>query len=104
MSRKRRPGEIVCRCAVYTFPHRMMGGRCNGGAYVDSTWEEKQYTDCRDCIHYEVDEVEGLRCKVLHGGEAIMECPALVEHVRYEGIKLYGVNAPPQKGPLRFRR
>ena len=102
--RKHRVGEVVCRCRAYEFPHRMMGGRCGGGAWVDQTWEMGQYTDCRDCIHYEVSEEEGLRCKVLHGGEAVTECPALQEYIRYEEIKLYGVNAPPIKGPLRFRR
>jgi hypothetical protein len=104
MARKRRPGEVVCRCHAYRFPHREMGGRCNGGAYVDTWWETEQYGKCRDCIHYEVSEEEGLRCKVLHGGESIMECEALQEHIAFEGIKLYGVNAPPMKGPLRFRR
>ena len=104
MKRKHRHGEIVCRCGAYHFPHRQMGGDCNGGAVVEAAWTEKQYTDCRDCPHYEVDDEEGLRCKVLHGGEALMQCPALQEHIAYEGIKLYGVNAPPKKGPLRFRR
>ena len=47
---------------------------------------------------------EGFRCKVIHGGESLHECTALQERIRFESIKLYGVNAPPQKGPLRFRR
>lgn len=104
MKRKRRQGEVVCRCAAYSFPHRRMGGDCDGGIVVGETWETQQYGDCRECVHFEVSQDEGLRCKVLHGGESVRECPALQEHVRFEGIKLYGVNAPPKKGPLCFRR
>jgi hypothetical protein len=43
-------------------------------------------------------------CTVLDGREALRECPELQARIDHHGIKLYGVNAPPIKGPLRFRR
>lgn len=83
--RKRRPGEEVCRCGAYRFPHRMMGGKCDGGAFIEAVFELRR--DCRDC-HF----LDGHECEVLQGRETNMRCPALEEHVRYHGIKLYGVN------------
>jgi hypothetical protein len=82
----------------------MMGGRCDGSWFVDQVFADQQYQDCRGCMHHELDPEEGFRCKVLHGGEALMECPELQGYVASQEIKLYGVNAPPKKGPLRFRR
>ena len=87
MKRKRRPGEVVCRCGAYTFPHRMMGGACEG----------KKWASCRDCMLRETSEEEGHRCQVLDGREPPMECPDLQEVVQYERIRLYGVNKPPEK-------
>lgn len=105
MSRKRRVGEYVCRCGAYRFPHRMMGGRCDGGAFVADTFENQKWGACRDCTMCEFVPEEGEnRCQVLDGRDTTMQCPELAEHVRYEGIKLYGINRPPEKGPLRFRR
>ncbi len=91
--RKRRPGEVVCLCGAYRFPHRELGGACNGGAYVEAYFEDHMHSDCRDCPHYERDDEGQLRCQVLEGRDRIINCPALDEHIRFEGIKLYGVNA-----------
>lgn len=33
--RKRRKGELTCSCPAYAFPHRMMGGKCSGIAFVE---------------------------------------------------------------------
>lgn len=105
MKRKRRPGEVVCRCGAYRFPHRMMGGACDGGALVERTFEAQVWGDCRDCVHVEIDEeTTERRCQVLEGREALLNCPALADTIRYEGVKLYGVNRPPERaGALRRR-
>lgn len=89
-------GEVVCRCAGYPFPHRMMGGRCNGGAFVYDLFERQSWGSCRDCV-FRVVDAEGLKCQVLEGLDAIIECPDLAEYIRFEGIQLYGVNRAPEK-------
>ena len=63
----------------------MMGGACGGGAFVERTFEARR--ECRDC-HF-IDEGE---CQVVQGRDVAMECPALQEFIRYEGIKIYGAN------------
>lgn len=46
---------------------------------------------------YEVND-DGLpECAVENGRETWHEAPCVADHVRYEGIKLYGVNRPPEK-------
>jgi hypothetical protein len=82
----------------------MLGGACNGGAFVDAYFETNIYGDCRDCPLIETDDEGVVRCQVLNGQEPALQCPALIEYVRFEGIKLYGENKPPERGPLRFRR
>jgi hypothetical protein len=82
----------------------MLGGACKGGAFVEATFEREMYGACRDCPLIDTDEEGVIRCQVLDGAEPTMQCPALIEHVRFEGIKLYGENKPPERGPLRFRR
>lgn len=93
MKRKVRVGERVCRCGAYKFPHREMGGNCDGGAFVYRHFEQQIWGDCRDCHfreHREEDCV--IECQVLEGRDEVIECPALQEHIRYHEIKLYGVN------------
>lgn len=84
----------------------MLGGRCDGGAFVDKLFNDQMWGSCRDCMLRVYDEERGvIECQALEGTEEIRECPALVEFIRYEGIKLYGVNKPPEKrSSLRFRR
>lgn len=95
--RKRRIGEYVCRCGAYKFPHRMMGGRCNGGALVSDTFDNQMWGTCRDCMLREtIEEYDGpaIKCQVVEGREELIECPALQEFIQYHEIKLYGVNKP----------
>jgi hypothetical protein len=96
MKRKRRVGEVVCNCRAYPFPHRMMGGNCNGGAFVGAHFEANVWSGCRDCILREVREEMDCEyvCQVAEGREATLNCPALDEHIRYNEIRLYGVNKP----------
>jgi hypothetical protein len=84
----------------------MMGGRCDGGGFVYRLFEDQVWGTCRDCIMREYSEEDGgIRCQVLEGREELMGCPELAEYVRYEEIKLYGANKPPErKTSLRFQR
>lgn len=82
----------------------MLGGACKGGAFVEETFEREMYGECRHCPLRDQDDYDVLQCQVLQGAEPALQCPALIEHVRFEGIKLYGENKPPERGPLRFRR
>lgn len=63
----------------------MMGGGCAGGAFVEQYFYG---SECKDCP---LSEGYG-ECQVLTGQEPAAQCPALQEFIRYEGIKLYGVN------------
>ena len=81
-----------------------MGGQCDGGAYVSEVWENGQWGACRSCILYEQREAGecgldygGHVCQALDGREALHECPELADRIRFEGVKLYGVNKPPPK-------
>jgi hypothetical protein len=92
--RKRREGEVVCWCGSYNFPHRLMGGSCNGACFVRDYFEQQLQDGCRDCALREettYDEYK-IECQALEGLEPALQCPALQEHIRYHGVKLYGVN------------
>ena len=91
--RKRRPGEVNCECGAYRFVHRQMGGLCNGATFVVDFFEREIFGECRDC-HLRVEEDFVIECQALQGLEPPMQCPALQEHIRYHGIKLYGENKP----------
>lgn len=105
--RKRRAGETVCKCGVYGFPHRFMGGVCDGQAFVATIFERTHGGGpCKDCYLCETEETaygQERLCAVVQGREPAMQCPELVEHIAFEGTKLYGVNKPiPKK--LGWRR
>lgn len=68
-----------------------MGGRCDGGLFVEQFFEREIYGECRDC-HLRVEVEYGVECQALQGLEPSLQCPALQEHIRYHGIKLYGRN------------
>lgn len=106
MKRKRRKGEVTCRCGAYKFPHRMMGGQCEGGAFVAKLFADQVWGSCRDCIlRVEPEDGGEIHCQVLSGQEPSVRCPELIDFIRYESIKLYGINKPPEKKvSLRFRR
>jgi len=76
---------VVCGCGAYRFPHRMMGGRCSGGAFVDEVFETRR--DCRNC-HF----LDTHSCEVVDGREATHRCPSLEEFIRFNNVKLYGAN------------
>ena len=91
VKRKKRDGEVVCTCAAYDHPHRMMGGYCDGGGWVYTFFEEQMYGECRDCPHLVEDEMPR-QCQVVEGLEPAKQCPELRAYIRYEGIKCYGKN------------
>jgi hypothetical protein len=75
----------------------MLGGYCAGIAFVALFFEAQQYGECRRCpLRDESDD--GFTCAVLEQREPPRECEALEDKIQYEGIKLYGVNRPPDKG------
>ncbi len=80
-------------CGAYRFPHRQLGGACDGGAYVESYFDDHMHSDCRDCPHHHRDDEGQLHCQVLEGQDRLANCPALEDYIRFEGIKRYGVNA-----------
>jgi|GEM_PF-3083040 len=94
--RKRRPGEVVCDCGAYPFPHRQFGGICTS-TVLDDTWRDHQFDTCRSCPLFEEDEHGMGVCPVIEGRESWHEAPCVMEHVQFEGIKLYGINKPPEK-------
>ena len=83
----------------------MMGGRCDGGALVSDTFENHMHDKCRDCMSRVYVEEEGLiRCQVLDGTEKTVLCPELHQFIRYNEIRLYGVNQDPEiENPKRRR-
>lgn len=91
--RKKREGEVVCRCGAYRFPHRQFGGACASDV-ATKTWAEHQADTCRDCRLFDRERFE---CQYLEGLESMHEAECITEHVRYHAIKLYGVNKPPEK-------
>lgn len=93
----------MCRCLSYPFPHRQMGGDCNGAAFVGRYFDAQIYGACRQCNMREETDGE-ITCQALEGREELMRCDGLNEHVRFEGIKLYGVNRPATSAACRRRR
>ena len=87
--RKKREGEVNCTCTAYPHVHRMMGGQCGGGGFVERFFEEQLGGECRNC-NFKDDN--GYECQVVQGLEPAVKCPGLEEFIRYNGIKLYGVN------------
>lgn len=88
MSRKTRPGEVVCRCAAYRFPHRFSGGACTGRYLVENHWEESFGGGiCREC--HSLDEEYGMaQCQVVAGAEKTEACLVWQEFVRLHEIRL----------------
>lgn len=68
----------------------MMGGRCDGGAVVHATFERG--VECKDC-HFRAWQDGVLICEVLEGQDKVIHCPEVQETIRYNSIRLYGVNA-----------
>ena len=82
MKRKRRPGEVICTCPAYKFPHRLMGGRCKGEAQVQALWDQNYGSGpCRQCNYLQCGS-----CQVLEGREAPHRCPEIAEELHREGV------------------
>jgi len=79
-----RSHDAVCDCDAYPFPHRQFGGKCDAREWVAELYFSGD-KECVECIN-NVDH----ECQVSTGTEETFHCPALREHLRYEGIKLYG--------------
>lgn len=94
--RKRRDGEVVCRCGAYRFPHRQFGGRCVSPVLHD-TWRDHMYSKCRDCILFDRNDEGIASCQAIEGLEEWHEAPCVQEHIQQHEIRLYGVNRPPPK-------
>jgi len=83
--RRLRPADRVCTtCGAYHFPHRQFGGRCSAQAWVAAFFRVGR-RECSTCVNYTERQ-----CEVLTGQEQPFHCPELRDHVRYEGIALYG--------------
>lgn len=71
-----------------------MGGACNGASYVRDFFDRELGGQCRDCHLRDETYHDGykIECQALEGLEPATQCPALQEHIRYHGVKLYGAN------------
>lgn len=81
-----------------------MGGGCDGSAWVSRHFSDQMWGSCRDCPLREARTAEETHsgcheevCQVVEGREDTRECPELADHVRFEGVQLYGVNKPPPR-------
>jgi hypothetical protein len=88
-SHKRKPREYekTCDCGAYGFPHRMLGGRCEGIATVALAFDDNDYGtsgDCKDCAFSDKSD---FTCQVLEGLEEPKHAPCLQDFIRYEGIR-----------------
>lgn len=77
-------GDHQCECKAYKHPHRQFGGKCRPLRWVERFFDPST-KDCRDC--HCLDRAE---CHVVLQVETVWHCPALREHVTFQGIKLYG--------------
>ena len=97
--RKPRPGEVVCRCGSYPFPHRQFGGRCVSDV-LETTWRDQMYQRCRECRFFDHEEThdggQQAICQVREGRDSWIEAECIEEHIQHHEIRLYGVNAPPR--------
>lgn len=84
--RKRRRGEVTCRCGAYHFPHRFSGGRCNGRPLAVEA-VNNGHRECRDCRLYCPGEMEP-PCEVAIGQEHPRECPVVQDFCHVHEIKL----------------
>ena len=91
--RPSRPGELVCHCFAYRFPHRFGGGLCTGRNIVTETWNKNWGTgECSDCHCVEEDQQHGKLCQVCQGQEQVQSCPAWQDYIAENEIRLLGSN------------
>ena len=86
MTRAKRPGEFVCDCPAYPFPHRMFGGKCDGYSYAEDYWEDHYGSgDCQHCNQYDSANVS---CGVVEGRENPLLCDAVDAFISFNSIKM----------------
>ncbi len=73
----------TCECGTYDFPHRLMGGDCNGRGFVREVYENTSSDECDFCALNK----NGAGCEIVDGIEEARECPALQAYVDSYGIK-----------------
>lgn len=73
MKKKRKHVQVTCWCSVYTFPHRIGGGRCQGILWARS-YREVDGKCCSHCNNYYAET-----CDVVDGRENIVYCEAVQE-------------------------
>jgi len=87
--RKKRVGEAVCACRAYKFPHRFGGGRCCGIDLIEHVWLENFGSGiCANCLMVETDDVP--KCQIMEGREKTFYCPAFIDYIGENEIRLLG--------------
>lgn len=88
--RKARPGEYVCDCSAYRFPHRFGGGKCSGVWLAEGQWARSFGRGrCEHCnSHNRTGPVP--YCEVVEGSEDPGECPVFQEFVESYEIIIKG--------------
>ncbi len=93
--RKKRRGEVVCRCIAYRFPHRFSGGRCTG-IEICRQAVDSGHRECVGCLHFEVvdyiseDSMSRSPCAIVNGQENPLACPIVAEFVGYAEARVLG--------------
>ena len=68
----------------------MMGGDCNGRAFVNDTWDHHfGCGPCQECVFLDAAD-NAAACQILGGAEPFHKCPILIEHIARHEIRLYG--------------
>ena len=88
--RKPRPGEFVCRCSRYAFPHRFGGGRCTGRFVALKAWADTCCGCAEPCLQCN-ENAQG-ECAVVDGRESPEQCDAWQAFVSDNEIVIYKVN------------
>ena len=66
--------QLTCRCKAYKFPHRWMGGKCTGIAFVNWYWFSRNEgrAECENC-----GSNNEFECHVITGQEDVHQCQAI---------------------------
>jgi len=75
----------TCKCKAYTFPHRLVGGKCTGEGWVEHYFNFGDKTFCNDCPWHSIDKEYDIDfCRIIEGDEGFVptECPALLSQLR----------------------
>lgn len=75
----RKRHQVTCRCSAYDFPHRFLGGACNGMNIVEANCGGNL---CQHC------HLMNNGCEVLKGQESPRECAYVLDFAEYHEVKL----------------